>query len=127
MNTASDNEIRLKLLRLLQKEPRLTQREMNQKMGVSLGKINFCISALAQKGMIKMERFKKSPNKSAYMYKLTPAGLEELGSLTISYLKIRIQEYDNIKKEIKLLSKQVDELDANLLADPDLIRDLDNI
>jgi len=127
MNTALDNEIRLKLLRLLQDEPELTQREMNQKMGVSLGKINYCISALTKKGMIKIERFTKTKNKSAYMYRLTPFGLEELASLTVSFLKIRIKEYDNIKKEIKTLSEQVNEMDPDLGSDPDLKKDLENI
>ncbi|MCP4671357.1 MAG: MarR family EPS-associated transcriptional regulator, partial [Desulfobacula sp.] len=78
MNTSFDKEIHLSLLKLIQKEPKLTQREMNQKMGVSLGKINYCISALTNKGMIKVERFKKAENKSAYIYRLTPKGLEEL-------------------------------------------------
>ena len=117
MNTAFDKEIHLNLLNLLQEEPELTQREMNQKMGVSLGKINYCIAALTNKGMIKVERFKKAENKSAYMYRLTPKGLEELSNLTISFLKIKITEYDKIKKEIKLLSKQVDKIDPALKKD----------
>ena len=107
MNNASDEEISLKLLKLLQENPELTQREMNHRMGVSLGKINFCISALARKGMIKIERFKKSENKSAYMYRLTPEGLEELANLTIRFLKLKIREYHRIKQEIKTLSEQV--------------------
>jgi len=114
MNTSFDKEIHLSLLNLLQEEPELTQREMNMKMGVSLGKINYCISALTNKGMIKVERFKKTENKSAYMYRLTPKGLEELANLTISFLKIKIDEYDRIKKEIKLLSKQIANIDPVL-------------
>ena len=121
MNTASDKEIHLNLLNLLQEEPELTQREMNRKMGVSLGKINYCISALTNKGMIKVERFKKVENKSAYIYRLTPKGLEELSNLTISFLKIKIIEYDKIKKEIKSLSKQIDKID------PALKKDLEHI
>lgn len=117
MNTAIDKEIHLNLLNLLQEEPKLTQREMNRKMGVSLGKINYCISALTKKGMIKVERFKKAENKSAYMYRLTPKGLEEVANLTISFLKIRISEYDRIKKEIKSLSKQIDKIDPALRED----------
>lgn len=83
MNTAFDKEIRLKLLKLLQNEPKLTQRQMNSKMGVSLGKVNYCLSALIEKGMIRVERFKKQKNKSAYLYRLTPEGLEELAALTL--------------------------------------------
>ncbi len=121
MNTAFDKEIHLNLLNLLQKEPELTQREMKQKMGVSLGKINYCISALTIKGMIKVERFKKAKNKSAYMYRLTPKGLEELAKLTISFLKVKITEYDQIKEEIKSLSSRID------IIDPALKKDLKNI
>ena len=83
MNTAFDKEIHLNLLNLLQKKPELTQREMKKQMGVSLGKVNYCISALTIKGMIKVERFKKVKNKSAYMYRLTPKGIEELANLMI--------------------------------------------
>jgi len=122
MNTAYNKEIHLNLLNLLQEEPKLTQREMNRKMGVSLGKINYCISALTKKGMIKVERFKKAENKSAYMYRLTPKGLEEVANLTISFLKIRIAEYDKIKKEIKSLSKQIDKIDPALKKDLKHIR-----
>ncbi len=121
MNTAFDKEIHLNLLNLLQEEPELSQRAMNQKMGVSLGKINYCISALTKTGMIKVERFKKAKNKSAYMYRLTPKGLEELANLTISFLKIKIDEYDQLKKEIKSLSSRID------IIDPALKEDLKNI
>jgi EPS-associated MarR family transcriptional regulator len=117
MNTAFDKEIHLNLLNLLQEEPELSQREMNQKMGVSLGKINYCISALTNKGMIKVERFKKAKNKSAYIDRLTPKGFEELANLTVSFLKIKIDEYDQLKKEIKSLSNQVDKIDPALRED----------
>ena len=121
MNTAFDKEIHLNLLNLLQEEPELSQRAMNHKMGVSLGKINYCISALTKTGMIKVERFKKVKNKSAYMYRLTPKGLEELANLTIAFLKIKIGEYDQIKEEIKSLSSRVE------IIDPVLIEDLKKI
>jgi len=121
MNKAFDKEIQLNLLSLLQKEPKLTQREMNRKMGVSLGKINYCISALAEKGMIKVERFNKAKNKSSYMYRLTPKGLDELANLTISFLKVKIAEYEQIKIQIKTLAEKIDKID------PALERDLQNI
>ena len=127
MNTAFDKEIHLNLLKLLKESPELTQRAMNQKMGISLGKINYCLSALAQKGMIKMERFKKAKNKSAYMYRLTPKGFEELTSLTVSFLKNRIEEYDHLKIEIKSLSEQIEKINPDLINDPDLMNDLKNI
>ena len=127
MNTRFDSEIRLKLLKLIECEPELTQRVMNQKMGVSLGKINFCISAMAEKGMIRIERFKKHKKKSAYIYRITPKGLEELTRLTLSFLKQRIQEYDQIKKEIRSLSDQIYEIDPALRNDPELLKELSRI
>ncbi len=127
MNNAFDKEIRLKLLKLLEEEPELTQRAMNEKMGVSLGKINYCISALVEKGMIRVERFKKHKQKLAYMYRLTPKGFEELASLTLSFLKLRIKEYGQIKQEIVSLSDQIDKIDPELRKDPELVRDLENI
>ena len=108
----------------MKKESQLTQREMTQKMGVSLGKINYCISELSQKGMIKVERFQKSKNKSAYIYRLTPSGLEEVSTLTVSFLKNKIREYDRIKMEIKSLVGQVREMDSELAAVPDLLEAL---
>jgi len=114
MNKAFNKEIQLNLLNLLQEDPELTQRQMNRKMGVSLGKINYCISALADKGMIKVERFNKAKNKSSYMYRLTPKGLDELANLTISFLKVKIAEYEQIKIQIKALAEKIDKIDPAL-------------
>ncbi len=127
MNNAFDKEVKLKLLRLLQESPELTQREMNRKMGVSLGKINYCISALVQKGMIKIERFAKRKKKSVYIYRLTPAGIEELTFLTLFFLKIKLKEYTRIKKEIKSLSEQMNEFDPDFDEYPELLENLKNI
>ena len=120
MNTAYDKEIRLKLLKILEKDHNLTQREMNQKMGVSLGKVNYCLTELAKKGMIKIERFQKHPNKSAYLYRLTPTGIEEIAKLTIQFLKHKVHQYDEIKAEIGNLSNEISELDPELYNDPEL-------
>lgn len=127
MNNAFDKEVKLKLLRLLQESPELTQREMNRKMGVSLGKINYCISALVQKGMIKIERFTKRKKKSVYIYHLTPSGIEELAFLTLFFLKIKLKEYARIKMEIKSLSEQMNEFDPTFDEDPELLENLKNI
>lgn len=96
-------------------------------MGISLGKINYCISELAQKGIIKVKRFKKSTNKSAYMYHLTPFGLEEMTTQTLRFLKTKIREYDLIKTEIKVLLEQIHEIDLELSNDPDLLENLKKI
>jgi EPS-associated MarR family transcriptional regulator len=120
MNTAYDKEIRLKLLKLLEKDHDLTQREMNQRMGVSLGKVNYCLTELAKKGMIKIERFQKHPNKPAYLYRLTPKGIEEIAKLTIQFLKYQVHQFDEIKAEIANLSNEINEIDSELCNDPEL-------
>lgn len=92
----------------------MSQREMNKKMGVSLGKVNYCISKLTEQSMIRVKRFKNADNKAAYSYHLTPTGLDELAKLTVNFLKKRIKEYDEIRLEIKELSDQVHEMDPDL-------------
>ncbi|MBT3388722.1 MAG: MarR family EPS-associated transcriptional regulator [Desulfobacula sp.] len=124
MNTALDIEIRLKLLKLLKDEPKLTQREMKEKMGVSLGKTNYCLSVLAEKGMIKVETFKKHKSRATYMYRITPSGFKELASLTLDFLKYKLLEYDKVKQEIKFLSEQIDKMDPGLYDDPEMVVDL---
>lgn len=124
MNTAFDNEIKLKLLKLLEDKPELTQREMNFKMGVSLGKINYCISTLVEKGMIRVERFKKSNKRTAYIYRLTPKGFEALANLTMEFLKLKIKEYDQIRMEIKRLTVQMDKINPDLYERSDLISEV---
>ena len=120
MNTVYDKEVRLKLLKLLEQDHDLTQREMNQKMGVSLGKVNYCLTELAKKGMIKVERFQKHQKKSAYLYRLTPAGIEEIAKLTIQFLKYQVHQYDEIKAEIGYLSKEINKIDSEFCNDPEL-------
>ena len=127
MNASVNDEIRYKLLKLLKDQPTLTQREMNQQMGVSLGKINFCISALAEKGMIRIERFKNNSNKAAYIYRLTPSGFKELTRLTYSYLHLKLAEYDQIKKEIKSLADQLSQMDSESSNALELMRELRKI
>lgn len=105
----------------------ITQREMNKKMGVSVGKINYCISALSEKGMIKVERFKKAKNKYAYMYRLTPKGFEEIASLTLSFLKLKVTEYNKIRLEIQSLYGQVSKIDLESCNDPGLLTDLEEL
>ena len=124
MNTAFDNEIKLKLLKLLEDKPELTQREMNLKMGVSLGKINYCLSALAEKGMIRVERFKNHNKRTAYLYRLTHKGFEELSNLTMEFLKLKIEEYDQIRIEIKRLTVQMDKINPDLYEQSDLVSEV---
>ena len=104
------DEIHLDLLQRLEVNPEYTQRELSQELGVSLGKINYCIKKLSQKGFVKLTIFKKNPNKVGYAYFLTPKGLEEKSLLTISFLKIKMEEYEILKEEISKLKKDTEKL-----------------
>ena len=109
MNNPYEQEIRYRLLKILSRYSNLTQREMAKKMGISLGKVNYCLSELAKKGFIKINRFKGSKNKIHYFYILTPRGLEEKARITLSFLRRKIREYEEIKKQIKDLAREVEE------------------
>ena len=101
-----DHEIRYRLLKILNKDATLTQRGMAIQMGISLGKVNFCLSELAKKGLIKISRFKDSTNKIQYLYHLTPRGIEARAELTVSFLKRKIKEYDEIRRQIDELTQE---------------------
>ena len=106
----NNKDIRLDLLRKLEENPKYTQRELSKEMGVSLGKINYCIKKLAEKGLIKITNFKRNPNKVEYLYLLTPKGIEVKASLTYSFLKMKIEEYEVLKNEITKLKEDVKKL-----------------
>ena len=105
-------DIRLDLLRKIELRPQYTQRELSKEMGVSLGKVNYCIKKLAEKGLIKIINFKHNRNKVEYLYLLTPKGIEMKASLTFSFLKIKIEEYEILKEEITKLKEDVEKLDC---------------
>lgn len=100
------DEITYKLLKIIEEEPHLSQREIAQKMGVSLGKANYCLKALIDKGFIKFQNFYSSKKKSAYIYFLTPKGIEEKAEVTYRFLQRKIKEYETIKVEIKSLKDE---------------------
>ncbi len=89
------------VLRKIQKNPESTQRELAKELGFSLGKLNYCLKALQNKGLIKIENFKKNPNKLNYFYVLTPAGITAKTKLTINFMKRKMKEYDELKKELE--------------------------
>ena len=88
-------------LRKLQKKPDSTQRELAEELGFSLGKLNYCLKALKLKGLIKINNFRKSPNKINYIYVLTPKGISHKTKLTINFMKRKMMEYDALKRELK--------------------------
>jgi len=102
-----DDGLRYRLLALLQQNPNLSQRAIAQSLGISLGKVNYCLKALIARGWIKAMKFCRDGNKKAYAYILTPEGLEEKALVTIRFLKRKIREYEEIQKEIEKLKKEV--------------------
>jgi EPS-associated MarR family transcriptional regulator len=94
-------------MRILQENPDLTQRELAEKLGVSLGGINYCLSSLKEKGWVKMQNFAKSKNKFGYVYVLTPSGVAEKATLTSRFLKRQMAEYEALKVEIEALQGKV--------------------
>ena len=88
------------VLRKIKNKPDTTQRQMAKDLDFSLGKLNYCLRALRQKGLIKIKNFKKNPNKSNYIYVLTPKGISEKTKLTINFMKRKMNEYDELKKEL---------------------------
>ena len=94
-------EVRYKLLKLLEPNPQLSQREVARELGISLGKVNYCMKALMARGWVKAENFKNSQNKTAYAYLLTPRGIREKARVTARFLQIKVQEYETLKQEIE--------------------------
>jgi EPS-associated MarR family transcriptional regulator len=94
-------EVSYKLLKLLEPNPRLSQRQVAQELGCSLGKANYCLKSLVERGWIKAANFKNSENKTAYMYLLTPRGIKEKTRITVRFLQTRMREYEALRSEIK--------------------------
>lgn len=102
------HETHLKVLREIEANPEITQRELAQELGVSLGKVNYCLKALIDRGWVKVNNFKNSENKAAYAYLLTPSGIEEKSKITVHFLKQRMRDYEQIKQEITELKAEVE-------------------
>ena len=96
-----NNQDYLNLLRKIKNKPESSQREIAEELGFSLGKLNYCLNALKNKGFIKMSNFKKNPKKINYIYVLTPKGIAEKTKLTINFMKRKMKEYDELKKELR--------------------------
>ncbi len=108
-----DDATHYRLLKLLADRPGVTQRELAAAMGVSLGKVNYCIKALVSKGLIKMESFRSNSNNGAYSYLLTPEGVQEKARLTVRFLRQKIAEYEALGAEIAALRQEADEFAAS--------------
>jgi EPS-associated MarR family transcriptional regulator len=100
-----------RLLRLLEARPELSQRDLAREMGISLGKVNFCINALIDTGFLKVRNFRNNRNKLSYAYLLTPRGVESKATITMQFLKRKIAEYEALKAEIEQLQREMGQLD----------------
>jgi EPS-associated MarR family transcriptional regulator len=107
-----NDEVRYKLLRLLNARPELTQRELARELGLSLGKVNYCVRALIDKGLIKTANLKNSKNKITYMYLLTPRGVEEKARVTMRFLQRKMREYELLKLEIEHMRVEAGVIDT---------------
>lgn len=98
-------------MRLLEANPDLTQRELAEQLGVSVGGLNYCLKALMEKGLVKMQNFSQSKNKFGYVYVLTPHGIAEKAALTGKFLKRKMEEYEALKAEIETLKAETKSLE----------------
>ena len=96
-----------KVMDLIHKQPDISQRQLAKSAGISLGSMHFCLKALVQKGWVKAGNFKNNPDKSVYLYSLTPEGISQKSKLAIDFLKRKKQEYDKIKQEIEQLTEEL--------------------
>ena len=108
--TPLHQETHLQVLRLLETNPQMSQRELAAALGVSLGKTNFCLRALLDKGLVKVQNFQNNKQKLAYAYLLTPAGIAEKSALTKRFLVRKLEEYELLRAEIELLKRETEVL-----------------
>jgi EPS-associated MarR family transcriptional regulator len=104
-----DDEVRYRLMRLVAARPEMSQRELARELGISLGKLNFCLRALVQKGLIKAINFKSSKNKAGYLYFLTPRGADEKARVTVRFLQRKLAEYESIRVEIEEIRQDAEQ------------------
>jgi EPS-associated MarR family transcriptional regulator len=97
-----------RVMRILEENPDLTQRELAEKLGISVGGLNYCLKALMEKGLVKMKNFANSKNKFGYVYVLTPTGIAEKATITHRFLRRKMNEYEALKAEIEALRSEVE-------------------
>ena len=100
------DEYRYKILKILEANNEISQRDLARELDISLGRVNFCLKALIEKGLLKATNFRNSKNKMAYMYLLTPSGIEEKSAITAQFLKIKMQEYADLETEIDQIRRE---------------------
>ena len=100
LNNNKETDDEFQILRTINKKPNSTQRQSASELGFSLGKLNYCLRALKEKGLVKIDNFKKNPSKFSYIYVLTPAGIAKKTKLTINFMKRKMKEYEDLQMEL---------------------------
>ena len=103
------DEYRYRILKLLEADPHASQRRIADELGISLGRVNYCLKALINKGLIKVNNFRNNANKRTYLYLLTPKGIEEKTKVTLQFLQVKMEEYEAVKREIEELQREAGE------------------
>jgi EPS-associated MarR family transcriptional regulator len=101
-----NDETRYRILKMLQTDPQASQRRIADELGISLGRVNYCVNALITKGLVKVNNFRNSANKRAYLYVLTPRGIDERARLTARFLRVKMDEYEILKREMEELERE---------------------
>lgn len=102
----SNKQSQYQILKSLEQDPNYTQRQLSKDLDLSLGKVNYCLRSIVEKGFVKIDNFKNSKNKSQYSYLLTSKGIEEKARMTVEFIKIKTQEYEQLKDEIESLKTE---------------------
>ena len=111
----SKKQNKFQILKSLERDSHPTQRQLSNDLGVSLGKVNYCLKSLIEKGFIKVNNFRNNKNKIQYSYLLTPKGIEEKSKLTLDFIRIKTQEYDALKQEIESLKQEAKSIEEKAL------------
>jgi len=106
------DEYRYKILKRLEADPEISQRELAGELGISLGRVNYCVQALIEKGLVKAKNFRNSKNKKGYAYLLTPRGIEDKAKMTVEFLKIKLAEHEALTNEIENLRAEAGKVQA---------------
>lgn len=107
-----DDETRYRILKILEADPQASQRRIADQLGISLGRVNYCLQALIKKGLVKANNFRNSTNKRAYLYLLTPRGIDEKARVTARFLRVKMDEYEILKRELEELQREAAALDT---------------
>jgi EPS-associated MarR family transcriptional regulator len=108
-----NDETRYRILKMLEADPQASQRRIADELGISLGRVNYCLQALIRKGLVKANNFRNSANKRAYLYLLTPRGIEEKARVTARFLRVKLDEYEILKHELEELQREAAALGAS--------------